>query len=119
MTWKILRVFVTTLTDDDKYSHHSRHNLMQPNQMHLSQKQKTFSQFFYAFFKSTLNFRHSQKKITLIAYVFPKKRTPKDMVRKMPKKSSFRVPLERQHGKRDETLIQSLGQDLCYIHGSL
>ena len=26
--------------------------------MHLSQKQENFSQFFFAFYKSTLNFKH-------------------------------------------------------------
>ena len=31
-------------------------------QMHLSQKQKIFSGFFSAFFKSALNFEHFQKK---------------------------------------------------------
>ena len=30
--------------------------------MQLSQKQKTFSQFFAAFLKSTLNFEHFEKK---------------------------------------------------------
>ena len=49
--------------------------------MHFSQKQKTFSEVFSAFFKSTSNFEHFQKKMTLIAYVFPKFRTPKDVVR--------------------------------------
>ena len=41
-------------------------------QMHLPQKQKIFSQFFSAFFKSVLNLEHFQKKMRLIAYVFPK-----------------------------------------------
>ena len=41
-------------------------------QMHLSRKQKIFSRFFSAFFESALNFAHFQKKMTLIAYVFPK-----------------------------------------------
>ena len=35
---------------------------MQPLQIFLSQKQKTFSQFFSQFLKSTLNFEHFQKK---------------------------------------------------------
>ena len=30
--------------------------------MQLSQKQKTFSEFFFAFLKSSLNFEHFQKK---------------------------------------------------------
>ena len=41
-------------------------------QMHLSQKQKSFSQFFSGFSESALNFEHFQKNITLIAYVIPK-----------------------------------------------
>ena len=59
---KILRPFVNTLTDDDKYSLLYRDNLMQPIQILLSHKQKTFSGFFSAFLKSTLNFEHSGKK---------------------------------------------------------
>ena len=42
VTWQILRPFANTLTADDKYSLLSRDNLMQPIQMQLSQKQKTF-----------------------------------------------------------------------------
>ena len=60
--WKILRLFVNTLTDDDKYSLLYRDNLLQAIQILLSQKQKTFSQFFSTFWKSTLNFEHFQKK---------------------------------------------------------
>ena len=52
-------------------------------QMHLSQKQKIFSQFFSAFFKSALNFEHFQKKMTLIAYVFQKLTTTKNVLRQM------------------------------------
>ena len=35
--WKILRLFVNTLTDDEKYSLLYRVNLMQPIQILLSQ----------------------------------------------------------------------------------
>ena len=59
---KILRLFVNKLTDDDKYSLLYRENLKQLFQILLSQQKKTFSQFFSAFFKSTLNFEHSGKK---------------------------------------------------------
>ena len=59
---KILRLFVETLTDDDKHSLLYRDNLMQPIQILLSQKQKTFSELFSSFSKSTLNFEHSRKK---------------------------------------------------------
>ena len=59
---KILRLFVNTLTDNDKFSLLYRDKVMQPIQILLSHKQKTFSQFFSAFLKSTLNFEHSRKK---------------------------------------------------------
>ena len=59
---KILRLFVYTLTDDDKYCLLYRDNLIQPIQILLSQKQKAFSQFFSSILKSTLNFEHSRKK---------------------------------------------------------
>ena len=59
---KILRLFFNTLTDDDKYSLLYRDNLMQPIQILLSHKKKTFSEFFSEFLKSTLNFEHSGKK---------------------------------------------------------
>ena len=39
--------------------------------MQLSPKQETFSEFFSTFLKSSLNFEHFQKKMTLIGEVFP------------------------------------------------
>ena len=80
---------------------------MQTIQMHLSLKEKSFSQFFSAFFKSALNFEHFQKKMTLIAYVFPKLTTTKNVLRQMSKSSRFREPLDKRHGKWAEALIQS------------
>ena len=68
----ILGLFVNTLSEDDKYCFLYKDNLTQPIQILLSQKQKTFSQCFYPFLKSTLNFEHFEKKMTLIADVFPK-----------------------------------------------
>ena len=50
---------------------------MQTIHMLLSQKQNIFSQFFSAFFESALNFEHFKKKMTRIAYVFPKLPTTK------------------------------------------
>ena len=69
---KISGLFVNTLTDDDKYSLLYRDNILQPIKILLSQKQKTFSEFFFPFLKSTLNFEHFEKKMTLRADVFPK-----------------------------------------------
>ena len=45
----ILGLFVNTLTADDKYSLLKKDNLTQTIQMQLSEKQKTFSEFFVHF----------------------------------------------------------------------
>ena len=76
-------------------------------QIHLSQKQKIFSEFSSAFFKSALNSEHFQEKMTLIAYVFPKLPTTKNVLRQMSKSSRFRELLDMRHGKWAEALIQS------------
>ena len=78
---KILGLFVNTLSEDDRYCLLYNDNLLQPIQILLSQKQKTFSQFFSPFLKSTLNFERFQKKMTLIADVFPKLPSPKKVIR--------------------------------------
>ena len=60
---QILRLFVNTLTVDEKHCLLTRDNLTLTIQIQLSQKQKTFCQFFFcAFLKSILNFQHLPKK---------------------------------------------------------
>ena len=59
---KFLRFFVKTLTEDEKYYLVHRDNLTEPIQILLSQREKTFSGFFSAFLKYTLNFEHFHKK---------------------------------------------------------
>ena len=59
---KILRLFFNALTDDDKFCLLYRDNLAELIQILLSQKQKTFSEFFSAFLKSAINFEHFLKK---------------------------------------------------------
>ena len=80
-TWTFFRPFLNTLTADDKYSVINWDKWMQTIQMHFSQKQKIFSDFLVAFFESAINFEHFQKKMSLIAYVFPKLPTTKDVLR--------------------------------------
>ena len=45
--------------------------------------------------------------MTLIADLFPKSRTLENVIRYMSKKSRFKGPFDRQHGKRVQTLLQS------------
>ena len=80
-TWKFLRPFLNTLTADDRYSLISKNKWIQTIQMLLSQKKNIFPPFFTSFFEFPLNFEHFQKKMTLIAYVFPKLATTKDVLR--------------------------------------
>ena len=70
---------INTLTVNYKYSCSNTENLPLPVQMKLSEKLKTFSRFFIAFFESTLNFEHFEKKMSLTAQVFLKLLTPKDV----------------------------------------
>ena len=80
---KIFRPFVNTFTAHAKYSVLNKQYLLHPIHMQLTQKQKTFSQFFsFLFLKSKLNFEHIQKKkMTLIGNVFPKFRPFKNALR--------------------------------------
>ena len=59
---KILNLFPNTLSTNGKYFPLNGENLMQPIQMQLSQKPKTFPQFVAAFLKTSLNFEHFQRK---------------------------------------------------------
>ena len=62
---------------------------IQCKQFRCIYRKKKNSDFFCAFFKSTLNFEHFQKKMSLIVYVFPKLQTLKNVVRQMSKKSRW------------------------------
>ena len=62
MVCKVLKLFVNALTARDKYSLRERHNLAQPIQMELSEKEKTLSQFLFQFLKCSLNSKHFSKK---------------------------------------------------------
>ena len=119
VTCKMSRLFPNTLSAGGKYSLLNRDNLTEPIQMQVSRKQKTFSQFFAAFLKSSLNFEHFQKKMTLIAEVFPKLRSPKNKVRSMSIKSRFKGSFKKQHGKCAQTLFKFPWKNLYHIYWSL
>ena len=59
---KILRLFLNTLTVDENYYLLIRDNIAETLQIELSEKQKTFFEFFLAFLKSILNSKHLSKK---------------------------------------------------------
>ena len=67
VTSEIFRLFVNTLTPNDKYSRRNMQILEQQIQTNLSQKGKTFFRFFIAFLKCGWNLEHSEKKKGILA----------------------------------------------------
>ena len=62
VTSEIFRLFVNTLTPDDKYSRHHMQIFWQQLQTLLSQKWKSFCRFLVGFLKWLLNLKNSEKK---------------------------------------------------------
>ena len=61
MIHKVLRLFLNTLTVDEKRYLLPRDNLTQAIKIELCEKEETFSEFFFAFLKCILNFKHLPK----------------------------------------------------------
>ena len=119
LTCQILGLLVNTLATDEKYPVLNRDNLTIPIQMQLSQKHKTFCQFFTAFLKSRWNFEHFDKKDDVHRFCNFEITDSENVVRKMSKEPRFRRPFDKQHGKRAEALWKSTSQHLYYNHWSL
>ena len=62
VTSEIFRLFLNTLTPDDKYSRRYMQIFWQQLQATFSQKGKTLCGFFIAFLKCAWNLEHSEKK---------------------------------------------------------
>ena len=62
VTSEIFRLFVNTLTPDDKYSRRNMQIFWQQLQTSLSQKGKTLCRFLIVFLKCEWNLQHSGKK---------------------------------------------------------
>ena len=67
VTSEIFRLFVNTLTPDDKDSRHYMQIFWQQLQTPLSQKGKTFYPFVIVFLKCSWNLEHSEKKKSILA----------------------------------------------------
>ena len=62
VTWEIFRLFVNTLTPDDKCSRRYMQTFWQQIQTLWSQEEKPFCEIFFAFLKCAWNLEHSEKK---------------------------------------------------------
>ena len=87
---EILGMFFNTLTAQGKYPFEDSKSLPLPFQMQLSEKRKTFSQFFFDYRNLYQVSNILKKMIMVIANVFPKLQTVKILVRPL---SSFQKTL--------------------------
>ena len=83
------------------------------------ENKKLFLIFFLHFWNLVWILNTFKKKMTLIAEVFPKLGTPRNMVTSMSKKSRFKGSFAKQHGKRAQTLFKFAWQHLYHIYWSL
>ena len=119
MSCNILVLLVNTLTANEKYPVFNRDNLTIPILMELSQKQKPFSVFFASFLKYRLNFEHFEKKHDTQSFCISEFANSENVVRYICKECHFRLPFDKQHGKRAQALLKSASQHLYHIHRSL
>ena len=89
---EVLQLFDNRLTANNKYSLLHCDNLTQPIQMILFRKRKNFLIYFLHFSNLDWNSNILKTKVNLIAFLLTKLRIPKDVVRKMSKKSRGKVP---------------------------
>ena len=59
-----------------------------------------------------------KKRMTLIRYLFLRLPPAKNVVRYMSKKSAFRLPFQKEHGKRVSTLFKFERQNVYHIYWS-
>ena len=67
VTSEIFRLFLNTLSLDDKYSRRYMQTFWPQLETPLSQEKNTFSQFLIAFLKCAWNLEHSEKKKGILA----------------------------------------------------
>ena len=94
-------------------------NLKIPIKMQLSYKQKNFSRFFTIVLTSRLKFKRFEKKDDPRNFCISDITNSENVVRRIPKKSSFRVPFEKRHARRAQALLKCASDDLNQIHWSL
>ena len=82
-------------------------------------KTKSFSQFFVQLMESSWNLKHFRKKMIVIANVFPKLQTVKDLVKQLSRKHSFRTSFKNQRVNGCQTLVKSALEHFYHIFWSL
>ena len=115
---EIVVEFVNRLTADGNYPVQDCENFQLPIQMQLSEKRKTFSQFFVLFSKPNSILNIFKKRMILIANAFPKLQTVKILLSPLSKKRCFRTRFDSQHVKASEIFGKSPGEHFCHVFSS-
>ena len=117
---EILGVFVETVTADSKYPVPDFKNFQLPIQMQLSEKRKTFSQFFFFhFWKLHQILKILKKMMILIVNGYPKLGTVIILLRPLSKKRRFRTRFDSQHVKVSQIRAKSQWERLRHVFPSL
>ena len=111
-----LKTVPKTLSADGKYFLLNRDNLTQPILMQLSQKQKTFPQFFSNFLISTLNFSHFQIKDDPHSRCISQITDSEKLVRSISENFRIKGSFGKQQGKLAQTLLKFERQHLYHIY---
>ena len=113
-------MFRNTLTANDKYLVLDCVQLSSPIQMQLSLKPTIFADFFFFHFWNLHQILTILKKtLILIATLFWKLQTVKDLVRPLFKKHRVRNSFENQHVKESQSLVKSPSEHFHHIFPSL
>ena len=107
---QILGLLVKTLAADEKYPAPNKDNLTIPNQMQLSQKKKFFFNFWVDFWNLDSILNILGQKTTLIAFVFPKLRTPKTWLDKC-----LKSPVSQDPSTSNMVNVPEHGSDLHHM----
>ena len=116
---EVLGAFVNTLTGDDEYPLRNCANIRLPIQRHLSKKQRTFCEFFGPFWNWNQVLNILKNKIVVIANVFPKLQTVKNVLRPLSKQHRFRTTFDSQHVQQFQALVKSSWEHFYLIFWSL
>ena len=116
----VLVVFVNRLTVDGKYPVQDCEYFQLPIQMQLSEKRKTFSQFFFFhFWKLHQILKILKKMMILIVNGYPKLGTVIILLRPLSKKRRFRTRFDSQHVKVSQIRAKSQWERLRHVFPSL
>ena len=115
---KVLGVLLNTLTADGKYDVQDWENWQLPMIMKLSEKHKTFPEFFVPYLESTSNCKHFEKKMIVIPNVFPTSPTMNYLVRPLCENLRFGTRFGKQHVKVSQKLAKSPWENFFHVFPS-